>query len=295
MKNTPNTFPVQKLPLSKKNEEWKKTCVDYIVGSGETARNGSDRSRIDEMQTYYDLYNSIYNEKDLKYVTNPFKQDDGFPATAQDYNIIRPKIDLLLGEETKRPFNFKVCRTSDIATSDVQDKAKKMLLDYVQSAMMAKLSPEDQQRFQEGLQSGEIMPPEAIQRYLTREYKDIAEITAFHTINYLRYKNNIDHEFVKGLKDALISGEEIYYIGIINGEPVLEKVNPKYFDYENSEDLEFIHDSTWCCRRMFMSYADVYDRFYDKMTEEQLNELLDLVQGKPGDHGSDRGDRKSVV
>lgn len=289
MKNTPNTFPVQKLPLSKKNEEWKKTCVDYIIGSGETARNGRDRNRIDEMQTYYDLYNSIYNEKDLKYVTNPFKQDDGFPATAQDYNIIRPKIDLLLGEETKRPFNFKVCRTSDIATSEVQDKAKKMLLDYVQAAMMAKLSPEDQQRFQEGLQSGEIMPPEAIQRYLTRDYKDIAEITAFHTINYLRYKNNVDHEFVKGLKDALIGGEEIYYIGIINGEPILEKVNPKYFDYENSEDLEFIHDATWCCRRMFMSYADVYDRFYDKMTEEQLNELLDLIQGKPGDHGSDHG------
>ena len=60
----------------------------------------------DEMQTYYDLYNSIYNEKDLKYATNPFKQDDGFPAMAQDYNIIKPYVDQLLGEETKRPFNF---------------------------------------------------------------------------------------------------------------------------------------------------------------------------------------------
>ena len=102
------------------------------------------------MQSYYDLYNSIYNEKDLKYVTNPFNQDDGFPAMAQDYNIIRPKVDLLLGEETKRPFNFRVCRTSDIASSEVQDKAKQMLLNYMQAAMLAKLSPEDQARFQEG-------------------------------------------------------------------------------------------------------------------------------------------------
>nr|DAD56652.1 MAG TPA: portal protein [Caudoviricetes sp.] len=45
------------------------------------------------MLTYYDLYNSIYDEKDLKYVTNPFKQKDGFPATAQDYNIIKPYVD----------------------------------------------------------------------------------------------------------------------------------------------------------------------------------------------------------
>ena len=119
MRHNPNTFPVQKLPLSKKNDEWKETCVDYIIGSGESARNGQDRTRVDEMQTYYDLYNSIYNEKDLKYVTNPFKQNDGFPATAQDYNIIKPKIDLLLGEETKRPFNFRVCRTSDAAASEL--------------------------------------------------------------------------------------------------------------------------------------------------------------------------------
>lgn len=59
---------------------------------------------------------------------------------AQDYNIIRPKVDLLLGEETKRPFNFRVCRTSDIASSEVQDKAKQMLLNYMQAAMLAKLS-----------------------------------------------------------------------------------------------------------------------------------------------------------
>ena len=289
MKHNPNTFPIQKLPLSKKNDEWKETCVDYIIGSGESARNGQDRTRVEEMQTYYDLYNSIYNEKDLKYVTNPFKQDDGFPATAQDYNIIRPKIDLLIGEETKRPFNFKVCRTSDIATSEVQDKAKQMLLDYVQGAMLAKLGPEEQQKYQEALSTGEIMPPESIQRYLTRDYKDIAEITAYHTINYLRHKNNIDHEFVKGWKDALISSEEIYYVGIVNGEPILEKVNPLYFDYESSADLEFVHEATWCCRKMFMSYSDVYDRFYDKMDEKQLDELLDLVQGKPGSHGDDRG------
>ena len=36
-------------------------------------------------------------KKDLKYVTDPFKQDDGFPASPRNFNIIRPKIDLLIG------------------------------------------------------------------------------------------------------------------------------------------------------------------------------------------------------
>ena len=273
------SFPVQKLPMSKKTKDWKEACVDYIIGkSGFNSGGGRNgRTRYEEMQTYYDLYNSIYNEKDLLYVTNPFKQKDGFPATAQDYNIIKPKIDLLLGEETKRPFNFRVVRTSDIATSEVQDTAKQMLEDYVMATIMSQLGPEEAQRYQQALQNGEILLPEKIQKYLSKDYKDIAEVTAYHSLNYLKNKLNVVHEFYKGWKDALIAGEEIYYVGIINGNPYLERVNPLYFSYDQSADLEFIHDSDWCCRKMIMSATEIYDRFYDKMTEKQLNELLEMV------------------
>lgn len=265
--------------MSKKTEDWKKSCVDYIIGKSQGgSRNGNNRTRKEEMQTYYDLYNSIYNEKDLKYVTNPFKQQDGFPAMAQDYNIIKPKIDLLLGEETKRPFNFRVVRTSEIATSEMQDKAKQMLIDYIQATIMSKLGPEEQARYQQALQSGEIMTPEQIQKYMSKDYKDIAEITAYHSLNYLKNKLNITHEFFKGWKDALIGGEEIYYVGILNGEPCLERINPLYFDYDTeTSDLEFIHDAQWCVYEMKLSVTDIYDRYYDKLSEKQLNDLLDLM------------------
>lgn len=277
-----NQFPLQRLPMSKKTQDWKEACVDYIAGHSQgSSRDGNNRSRKEEMQTYYDLYNSIYSEKDLKYVTNPFKQQDGFPAMAQDYNIIKPKIDLLLGEETKRPFNFRVVHTSDIATSEIQDKAKQMIVDYIQATIMSKLGPEEQARYQEALQSGEIMTPEQIQKYISKDYKDIAEITAYHSLNYLKNKLNITHEFFKGWKDALIGGEEIYYVGIVNGEPCLQRINPIYFDYDSdTSDLEFIHETQWCCYEMIMSLTEVYDRLYDKMSEKQLNELLDMMDDR---------------
>lgn len=275
-----DSFPVQKLPMSKKTKEWREACVNYIIGkSGFTSGLGNNGStKYEEMQTYYNLYNSIYDEKDLLYVTNPFKQKDGFPATAQDYNIIKPKVDLLLGEETKRPFNFRVVRTSDDATSEVQETAKQMLTDYIMATVMSKLGPEEAQRYQEALQSGEIMPPEAIQKYLSKDYKDIAETTAQHTLNYLKNKLNVTHEFFKGWKDALIAGEEVYYVGIINGNPYLERVNPLFFSYDQQADLEFIHDADWCCRKMIMSATQIYDRFYDKMSEKQLNQLLEMIE-----------------
>lgn len=281
MKNT-KSFPAQKLPMSKKTQAWKEACVDYVVGAGDSGFGGNGRSRSDEMQTYYDLYNSIYNEKDLKYVTNPFKQDDGFPAMAQDYNIIKPHVDQLLGEETKRPFNFHPQRTSDIAASELQEKAKEMLMDYIQATIASKLSPEQAARYEQALATGEIQTPEAIAKYVQKDYKDIAETEAYHALQFLKRKLNLTHEFYKGWKDALIGGEEIYYVGVINGDPYVERVNPMYFDYEHSLDLEFIDDAAWCRRKMIMSATEIYDRFYDKMSERQLNELLELIDQRPG-------------
>ena len=280
------TFPQQKLPLSKKTEQWQHDCVNYIIGEGNVISGGGDKTQLGEMQTYYNLYNSIFDEKDFKRITNPFKVEDGFPASPQDFNIIRPKVDLLIGEETKRPMNFQVVRTSQEATSELMDKEKEMLMQYIMAAITARMSPEEAQQFQQQLQSGEVMPPEAIAKYMQKDYKDVVENAAYHTLVYLREKLCLDNEFIKGWKDALIAGTEIYYVGVLNDEPYMERVNPLYFSYDKSPDLEFIEDGSWCCRRMRMPITEVYDRYYNKLTEKDLNKLTEMLTGRPSnDHG----------
>lgn len=284
-------FPQQKLPLSKKDKQWKHDCVNYIIGEGNVVSGGMQKTHFGEIQTYYDLYNSIFDENDFKRITNPFKVADGFPATPQDFNIIRPKVDLLIGEETKRPLNFRVVRTSQEATSELMDKEKQMLIQYMMSAITARMSPEEQQQFQEQLQSGEIMPPEEIGKYMRRDYKDVVENTAYHALVYLREKLGLDNEFIKGWKDGLIAGEEIYYVGVLNDEPYMERVNPQYFSYDMSPDLEFIEDASWCCRKMRLPVAEVYDRYYDKLEEKDLDKLNEMLTGRPS---NDLGEKDPV-
>lgn len=150
------------------------------------------------------------------------------------------------------------------------------------ATFMSKLSPENQQRYQQALESGEIQQPEAIAKYITKDYKDIAESAAHHALNYLKLKLNLTHEFYKGWEHALIGGEECYYVGIRNGEPFVECRNPMRLTYETFDGMEFIHEAAWCCYEMDMSATEIYDNFYDKMTEKQLNELLELIEDKPG-------------
>lgn len=283
-----SAFPRQKLPLSKKGKKWQEDCVNYIIGEGNVTSGGNSTSYYGELQTYYNLYNSIFDEKDFKSITNPFKVEDGFPATPHDFNIIRPKVDLLIGEETKRPLNFRVIRTSQEATSEMQEKEKQMILQYIEAAITARMSPEEAQQFQQQLQSGEIMPPEQIAKYMDKDYKDIVENTAYHSLTYLREKLDLDNEFIKGWKDGLISGREIYYVGVLNAEPYTERVNPICFSYDKSPDLDFIEDGSWCCRKMRMSITEVYDRYYDKLEEKDLDKLEEMIGSTPGRNLGDR-------
>lgn len=273
-----NSFPIQKLPYNRKTKTWREDCVKFIISCAESNTFSENRVSRQDMKAYYDLYNSIYDERRLKYVTNPWKQQDGFPATAQNINIIKPQIDLLLGEEVKRPFNFTVIRTSDTVTTEVQDKMSEMLMDYMMSALYANMSEEEAMIHQEKLQTGEIQLPEEIASYYNKSYKDVAESIAYKTLRYLKQDLNIDNEFHKGMKDAVISTEEIYYVGANGNRPVFERVNPLLFYYEYSPDLEFIHEASWCARKMILSNQEIYDMFYDKLSDSDLNNILLKVQ-----------------
>ena len=193
--------------------------------------------------------------------------------------------------------NFRVVRTSQEAASDLMEAEKQMIMNYMEASIMSKLDPEEAQQYQEQLANGEIMPPEQIAKYMDKDYKDAIENTAYHTLVYLREKLNMDNEFIKGWKDALIGGQEIYYVGVLNAEPYMERVNPKFFSFDKSPDLEFIEDGSWCCRKMKMSIEEVYDRYYDKLTEKDLDKLEEMINQVParnlGEHGP-RDDFKGI-
>ncbi len=259
-----SNFPIQKLPLSKKTEEWRHESLDAVISR--EAGGGFSTKRKTEMTTWYGLYNSEYNENDLKYVTNPFKVADGFPAKIQNFNIIRPKIDLLIGEESKRPFDLKVVQTNPDVVTQLQDKKKDLLMQYISSVVGVSKD-----------ENGQPITPKEIEKYLKYNYKTIAEETAYHALNYLRQKLNLDNEFLKGWRDGLISTEEIYYVSTINGEPFLERVNPLNCDYDKDPDIEFIEDGDWFVRYMQMSPATIYDRFFDIMEEKDLDRMLEYA------------------
>lgn len=262
--NKGNIFPLQKLPLSKKNDNWRKKSVDALIGRH---KRGDARHR--RMKNSYDIMNSIFDMDDLKYVIDPYKVKEGFPAKVQNVNIIRPKIEVLKGEQLKRPNSFHVFRTDERAVKDVIDKEKELLIQAFQASLMMTSEQEASEYLQQRLKE--------INDYIRNKYYSPAEQTADASLKYLKEKVDIQLNSLKTFEDGLVAGEATNYVGIIGGDPVMERVNPLTFSHDRDPELRYVEDGEWAVREMLMTLPEIWDRFSDIMKESDFDYLLERI------------------
>ena len=111
-------LPKQRIPLSQKTKKWREECVEAYI---DLSKFGVSERRS-YLKSLYDYYNGVIDEQDYRYVLKPYgKTRNNFPSKLRNYPIIKPIIDLLLGEKAKRPLNYTVTVTNSDSTSHWQD------------------------------------------------------------------------------------------------------------------------------------------------------------------------------
>ena len=199
-------LPVQKLPFSKKDESWKQDTINYYERMSYSSV-ASNRTTNYNKKINYDLFNGRFNKADLEYVSNPLGlKDNDFPATLQHYDIISPSLNLLIGEETKRSDNFIVVSETPLDINRKQESLKKKIVEMLQQRLMGEIDPST-------IDPNNPPPtPEQIIKYEKHNISDLIESQANKILKYLKKSLNTKETFKRGWKDALIAGEEIYWI-----------------------------------------------------------------------------------
>lgn len=256
-----NNFPSQKLSRKQKTKDWAETCGESIIGFS-TVGQTSTKDLIN-----YDLYNGILNPEDFVHVTNPYGNEYDLPVDLQHYDIISSKINLLLGEEIKRPFNFRVKAVNENSISRKQEALRQQLLTNFEGQIQ-------QEMYLMGLSSDNPEQPPVPENYVIENfnlnYKLQEEKLAQEILNYLVKELNIKEVFNTGFKDALIAGREVYWTGIVNGQPVLKRINPVHFDFDKSSNVDYIHQSQWAKYEMYMTPGEIIDEYGEYLNDEQL-------------------------
>lgn len=259
--------PKQKLSRSSKTKAWGIQNVEHII----RLANSKSNSINTKDKVNYDLYNNIIDKKDFNYVTNPYGLAEQFPAKLNNYNIITSKLKLLEGEEISRPFNFRVAAVNADAVSQIEEKKKGLLLNYLESELVNELMAQGINV--ENPETGEVMTPEQIDKYMTYSDADIRESIANKLAKYLIPEQNLIYKFNKGFKDLLITAKEIFYIGIDSASPVCTDVNPLNFEYDGDSDNEFIQDGQWAREIKYCVPASVIDMFSEELKPGEIDKI----------------------
>jgi len=114
---------------------------------------------------------------DLQMILNPDGIEAGYiPDKIQHYPLINSKLNILVGEERRRPFNYHAIVTNPNAISEMEKQKKDMIFQDLKNAVQDVSLSEDQ--FMKKLQE--------IDRYYKYEYQDNREIWANEVINHYK-------------------------------------------------------------------------------------------------------------
>ncbi len=255
--------PRQRLPYRQKTKQWRKDNVDYgdtySFYHSEEVRN-SLQNKIINLQ----LYNGTVNMGDMMKVINPNNIDASFVADNMIHNpIVVPKIDLLVGEEINRPFDFSFIVTdSDSITRKMEDR-KQMYVEKITEFLQANYSDEELQA-----------KMAEFDKYMKYTWKDMREMMANQIAKYYYQKQNFKDKFSKGFKDALIFGEEMYLIDVVHDEPRLTALNPLKVRNILSGSSDKIEDSAMIVIEDFKSPNQLIDEHADELKPEDIDRLL---------------------
>ena len=271
-------IPQQKLPLSKKNKKWRESCVEAYIELSQYGVN----ERKDDLKRLYDYYNGVIYEDDYRYVTQPYgKSRTNFPSKMRNYPIIKPIIDLLLGEKSKRPLNYTVTVQNGDAVSQKESAKQQAIYQNLQQRFIQALAQSNPEILQNLESPDDIPMPKEIADQFENSYVDNRAIKGQHAITYIMQSQEVYDKLQKAWFHFLVSGEVYTHRGVRNKEPFYEVLNPIDIDYDKDPDIEFVEDGDWALVRKYVHASSVIDSFYESLTEEQVLELEEPRQSDP--------------
>ena len=264
-------FPKQKISKKERTDEWGEKCIDALINA--SSFGGGSRSKLLEN---YEIYNGKLDiAKYYSYVQNPLgterQERKAYPARIRNYNIIKPVIDLLTGEKSRRPENYTVISTNSDAVSERERLQTEKLLMLLQQQFINRLNemgvPTD-------LESQEVPSVEEFIKDFESSYKDGRAKMGQEALDYIHYTQKLPQKFRKAFFDFLITGYVRTYKGVAFDNIEYGIVSPLFLDHEKTSE-EYIEDCGWAVRYSTMTVAEAIDAFHDVLTDEQIDELED--------------------
>jgi hypothetical protein len=280
----PKSYSTERLSRKEKEDNnflWYREKIDmYDTKANFLSIGYGGVNEYKRMRVNYDLFNNIVDLSDFAYVATPYGSEMGeLPAQMVNRDICSYRIKALIGMEMKRPFGYRVMATNKEASNRKVEEETKRITDFVVNSIMAPIQQQKEAEYQAQMKGRELteqemqemqakmqaeieqMTPDKVRAYMKRDHRDPAEVQGQQILNYLIKKLDARKKFNNGWKHGLISAYEVYWLGIINGEPAMKVVNPVRFSCDKASDLDYIEQGEWAAAEYRMHPSQIVQTF----------------------------------
>jgi len=249
----------------------------------------------------YRAYHGDYDQEDFQKFCDPLGLDVGKGKDyVQAFNHIHNKIDVLSGEESKRPWNYHVLSMAPETTNRILREREQDYRRFVdgqlgseiqkvqQQAQMemqmqnGQMSEEQAQQAQQQLQQKidadlkMIMTPELIEKKY-EDFKTAEEQALTKIMKRGVRKDRLKHLKNEAFYNGNIAGLEYVGAWMQNGTPKVEVLNPLGVAYHKSPEVQFIQDGEFVVYKREMTIGDIMDTYGRLMSSKDLKRLDDYT------------------
>lgn len=280
----PKSYSTERLSRKEKEDNnflWYREKIDmYDTKANFLSIGYGGVNEYKRMRVNYDLFNNIVDLSDFAYVATPYGSEMGeLPAQMVNRDICSYRVKALIGMEMKRPFGYRIIATNKEASNRKVEEETNRIRDFVVQSIMAPIQQETEAKYQEQIKGRQLTEqemqeiqqqiqaeieqktPDKVRQYMRRDHRDPAEVQGQQLLNALIKKLDVRKKFNNGWKHGLISAYEVYWLGIINGEPAMKVVNPVRFSCDKASDLDYIEQGEWAAAEYRMHPSQIVQTF----------------------------------
>jgi hypothetical protein len=265
------------------DKQWFKDFIDYI-----RPFNGYGTNLIRDFpqkQKGYRIYNNDIRFEDVKQIINPMNYSkENFEEELLPFNLIPKIVNELIGEELKRNETYEFILTSQEAITFKNHEYSTVIENYIEKKLnlllqlelskheieLSEMKDDEKkskiQEIQNTVQS--LMPDKPNSDFLSQKEIIANKIIkwAWNTMNLKQIKNEC-------FKDALITDEEMVYVGVERNRPIINKINPLFILYQKSPQIKYIQDGDWAGYSYPVTKNDIINHWGHLLSDTDLENL----------------------
>jgi hypothetical protein len=270
-------FPSQKKKFATKGKKWKE---DHF-GWAKNAIYSDDsqiRTSVARKERNVLSYLGRIDVKEYMTLLNPNAlKKFAYPTNIQHHPIAAPYLNVLIGEEFDRRFEWKAILTNPNAISKIEIDKRKMFEKKIQEIIT-----------DPGINEQEATDQlKAFDYYVKFEYQDIREKRANLLLRHYIKELDLKMKFNAGFKDVLLNSEEAYIGDVFNNRPSIEKMDQKTTFVVRSGNSNRYEDADVIINYAYEAPGMIQDRYYRYLSEADTKWIDEATQKISGSDGSD--------